>query len=393
MARITVEDCLQVVDNRFELVMMAAKRARQLADGVEPSWTTAKPTTSRPCWRCARSPPARIDTDFIDAVEKAERERKEREALEWAAAEVVADDDVRRATTERSSAPSPTEAALRGRFCVVGEPFAGIGAASVRLGPHDARRSRACPARPPRPTTAAVPDYVQALERAAYYLDDAQRAQLRRAWAVGAAAHAGQTRKSGEPYITHPVAVAQVLAELGLDVETLVAAILHDTIEDTPLTRARRRRASSARRWPNWSMASPSWTSCSFADRQEAAAESFRKMLLAMSRDLRVILIKLADRLHNMRTLGAQTPEARRRIAARNAGDLRADRAAPGHEPGQGRTAGPRLPRAASVAARGDRQAHPQPAAGAARGAGADRGAAGAAAGARRSSSTAWWAG
>ncbi|WP_251277041.1 HD domain-containing protein, partial [Enterobacter hormaechei] len=60
---------------------------------------------------------------------------------------------------------------------------------------------------------------------------------LRRAWEVGAAAHAGQTRKSGEPYITHPVAVAQVLAELGLDVEALIAAILHDTIEDTPLTR------------------------------------------------------------------------------------------------------------------------------------------------------------
>ncbi|MFO4987042.1 HD domain-containing protein, partial [Salmonella enterica subsp. enterica serovar 1,4,[5],12:i:-] len=74
------------------------------------------------------------------------------------------------------------------------------------------------------PEADAVPDYVQALERAASYLPEIQRRQLRQAWVVGAAAHEGQTRKSGEPYITHPVAVAKVLAEQGLDVETLVAA-------------------------------------------------------------------------------------------------------------------------------------------------------------------------
>ena len=159
-----------------------------------------------------------------------------------------------------------------------------------------------------------VPEYVAELEAAADYLTEDQRRLLRRAWAVGAAAHAGQTRKSGEPYITHPVAVAKVLAEQGLDVETLVAAILHDTIEDTPLSRG--------------SIASEFGETVAelvegvtkldklhFADRQEAAAESFRKMLLAMARDLRVILIKLADRLHNMRTLGAQSAEARTRIA------------------------------------------------------------------------------
>ena len=113
----------------------------------------------------------------------------------------------------------------------------------------------------PAPFDDAVPDYVQALERAADYLPEAQRALLRRAWAVGAAAHAGQMRKSGEPYITHPVAVAQVLAEQGLDVETLVAAILHDTIEDTPLSRG-----DIAQQFgetvAELSMASPSWTSC-----------------------------------------------------------------------------------------------------------------------------------
>lgn len=164
------------------------------------------------------------------------------------------------------------------------------------------------------PAEDAVPDYVQSLERAANYLPEAQRAQLRRAWAVGAEAHAGQTRKSGEPYITHPVAVAQVLAEQGLDVETLVAAILHDTIEDTPLSR-QDLAAQFGETVAELVDGVTKLEKVRFADRQEAAAESFRKMLLAMSRDLRVILIKLADRLHNMRTLGAQSPEARRRIA------------------------------------------------------------------------------
>ena len=159
-----------------------------------------------------------------------------------------------------------------------------------------------------------MPDYVQSLERAANYLPQAQRAQLRRAWAVGAEAHAGQTRKSGEPYITHPVAVAQVLAEQGLDVETLVAAILHDTIEDTPLSR-QDLATQFGETVAELVDGVTKLDKVRFADRQEAAAESFRKMLLAMSRDLRVILIKLADRLHNMRTLGAQSPEARRRIA------------------------------------------------------------------------------
>jgi len=164
------------------------------------------------------------------------------------------------------------------------------------------------------PDASALPDYVQALERAAQYLSDAQRATLRRAWQVGAVAHAGQMRKSGEPYITHPVAVAQILAEQGLDLETLVAAILHDTIEDTALTRADIA-AEFGETVAELVDGVTKLDKVRFTSRQEAAAESFRKMLLAMSRDLRVILIKLADRLHNMRTLGAQTPEARRRIA------------------------------------------------------------------------------
>ena len=93
MARITVEDCLEVVDNRFELVMMAAKRARQLAKGVDPRLDNLE-HDDKPTVMALREIAARvIDQPFIDAVEKAEKERKEREALEWAAAEMVAADD------------------------------------------------------------------------------------------------------------------------------------------------------------------------------------------------------------------------------------------------------------------------------------------------------------
>lgn len=93
MARITVEDCLEVVDNRFELVMMAAKRARQLAGGVEAKIDNEE-ANDKPTVLALREIAARqIDQEYVDAVEKAERERKEREAMEWAAAEVVTGDD------------------------------------------------------------------------------------------------------------------------------------------------------------------------------------------------------------------------------------------------------------------------------------------------------------
>ncbi|MFD0739194.1 RelA/SpoT family protein [Lysobacter koreensis] len=170
------------------------------------------------------------------------------------------------------------------------------------------------PALPGFAGDAPLPDYVRELELAAAYLTEPQRESLRRAWAIGAAAHAGQTRKSGEPYITHPVAVAKVLADQGLDVETLIAAILHDTLEDTPLTHESLA-AEFGETVAELVDGVTKLDKLQFRDRQEAAAESFRKMLLAMARDLRVILIKLADRLHNMRTLGAQSAEARERIA------------------------------------------------------------------------------
>ncbi len=160
----------------------------------------------------------------------------------------------------------------------------------------------------------ALPPYVLALKERIAYLPQSQVERVLRAFQIGAHAHAGQERKSGEPYITHPVAVAGILAELGLDAETIIAAILHDTLEDTELSRE-----SLAAEFGDVVAELVDGVTkldkMRFGSRQEADAESFRKMLLAMARDIRVILIKLADRLHNMRTLGAKDPDSRRRIA------------------------------------------------------------------------------
>jgi len=161
---------------------------------------------------------------------------------------------------------------------------------------------------------AALPPYVQALKDQLGYLPAPQLERVLRAFQVGAQAHEGQTRKSGEPYITHPVAVAGILAELGMDAETIIAAILHDTLEDTALSRTELA-GEFGETVAELVDGVTKLDKMRFGSRQEADAESFRKMLLAMARDLRVILIKLADRLHNMRTLGAKDPPSRRRIA------------------------------------------------------------------------------
>jgi GTP diphosphokinase / guanosine-3',5'-bis(diphosphate) 3'-diphosphatase len=150
--------------------------------------------------------------------------------------------------------------------------------------------------------------------RAAQYLPVEQVERLHRAYLIGAGAHHGQTRKSGEPYITHPLAVAGILTELRMDSDTLCAAILHDTLEDTALGRDALV-AEFGEVVAELVDGVTKLDKLQFQDRAEAAAESFRKMMLAMARDLRVILIKLADRLHNMRTIGSMGWESKRRIA------------------------------------------------------------------------------
>ncbi|HQX26131.1 MAG TPA: bifunctional (p)ppGpp synthetase/guanosine-3',5'-bis(diphosphate) 3'-pyrophosphohydrolase [Pseudomonadota bacterium] len=165
------------------------------------------------------------------------------------------------------------------------------------------------------PAAEQLPSWLLALEdKLGTYLAPEVVARVREAYRLGARAHEGQTRKSGEPYITHPVAVAGILADLRLDAEAVIAAILHDTIEDTPVKRADIAGAFGEE-VAELVDGVTKLDRVQFRSTQEANAESFRKMLLAMARDLRVILIKLADRLHNMRTLQSMAAESRRRIA------------------------------------------------------------------------------
>lgn len=127
--------------------------------------------------------------------------------------------------------------------------------------------------------------------------------------------HLGQVRKSGEPYISHPIAVAEICAEWKLDVQAIMAALLHDVMEDQDVTKEELIERFGA---PVAAMVDglSKLEKIEFQSHIEAQAENFRKMLLAMARDVRVILVKLADRLHNMRTLGAMSPEKQRRIAS-----------------------------------------------------------------------------
>jgi guanosine-3',5'-bis(diphosphate) 3'-pyrophosphohydrolase len=154
----------------------------------------------------------------------------------------------------------------------------------------------------------------QLLDKLETYLPPGQVERVREAYDFGAERHQGQKRVSGEPYITHPVAVADILADLKLDADTLVAAILHDVIEDTPTAKAEIA-TIFGQVVAELVDGVSKLDQIQFKNRQEAQAESFRKMLLAMVRDIRVIMVKLADRMHNMRTLGAMPPIKRRRIA------------------------------------------------------------------------------
>ncbi len=151
-------------------------------------------------------------------------------------------------------------------------------------------------------------------QRARAYLEPTQIAEIRRAYEFGAAAHEGQTRKSGEPYIQHPLEVTCILADMHMDHETLIAALLHDVIEDTHIGKETITREFG----PEVAaivVGLSKLTRLEFESHAEAQARNFQRMLMAMAADIRVILVKLADRLHNMRTLGALAPEKRRRIA------------------------------------------------------------------------------
>ena len=146
------------------------------------------------------------------------------------------------------------------------------------------------------------------------YLDPADIRRVRDAYRFADEAHLGQYRVSGEPYITHPIAVAGLCAEWKLDAQAIMAALMHDAMEDCGITKAELIERFGA---PTAELVDglTKLDKLQFSTREESQAESFRKMLLAMARDVRVILIKLADRLHNMRTMEAMVADKRVRIA------------------------------------------------------------------------------
>ncbi|MBD3917798.1 bifunctional (p)ppGpp synthetase/guanosine-3',5'-bis(diphosphate) 3'-pyrophosphohydrolase [Paenibacillus sp. PR3] len=154
----------------------------------------------------------------------------------------------------------------------------------------------------------------QLLEKASAYMKEQDLLHVREAYAFAEQAHYGQVRKSGEPYILHPVAVAEILVDMQMDVMSIIAALLHDVVEDTTVELS----AVRARFGDTCAMLVDGLTKLEkiqFRSKEEQQNENYRKMFVAMAQDIRVILIKLADRLHNMRTLKFQSEEAQRRIA------------------------------------------------------------------------------
>jgi len=167
---------------------------------------------------------------------------------------------------------------------------------------------------PSEPAPPSVVSFAHLTDRLKKYLPAAEIARIKEAFRFADEAHLGQFRKTGEPYITHPVAVAEILADWKLDSAAIQAALLHDVLEDSGVSKqalVERFGAVVADLVDGVSKLDR----LRFDSNEEAQAESFRKMLLAMGRDVRVILIKLADRLHNVRTLEAMAPEKQRRIA------------------------------------------------------------------------------
>ena len=160
----------------------------------------------------------------------------------------------------------------------------------------------------------AIATSAQLLARCRQYLSESDVSRIQAAFRYADDAHLGQFRKSGEPYITHPLAVATILAEWHLDATTICAGLMHDVLEDTGVAKIEMAEQFGIEVTEIVDGVSK-LDKLRFSSNEIAQAESFRKMLLAMSRDVRVILVKLADRLHNLRTLGVMRPEKRRRIA------------------------------------------------------------------------------
>jgi len=255
MARITVEDCLEHVDNRFDLVMLASRRARALRN-----YNT-------------------------EALVEEENDKPTVIALREIAKGVMSHELL------DSQEISPEDEEINTDFSV-----ANLDAG--RLGDHE-----------PAAGSATIDSLIANLT----YLSDEEISLVRDAHTYASQAHQGQHRRTGHDYITHPTAVAQILANMNMDHQSLMAALLHDVIEDSETSRAYLGEIFGS------SVADivdgVSKLSKIFASRDEAQAENFQKMAMAMAKDIRVIMVKMADRLHNMRTIGVMSDAQRKRIA------------------------------------------------------------------------------
>ena len=177
-----------------------------------------------------------------------------------------------------------------------------------RLGLHSTSRPQLLPVHSQRQSFTGFEDIISA------YLPASEIREIKRAYFYAEQAHYGQARRTGEPYVTHPLAVATVLARMRMDHESIMAALLHDVIEDTGVTKDDIRTQFGAEVADLVDGVSK-LTHVEFDSAEQKQAENFQKMTLAMAKDIRVILVKLADRLHNMRTLGVMSKEAKKRIA------------------------------------------------------------------------------
>jgi guanosine-3',5'-bis(diphosphate) 3'-pyrophosphohydrolase len=193
-------------------------------------------------------------------------------------------------------------------------PVSGPSAARRAGGGRASSRGSGAPAAPETSLPPGVATVSHLNAKLAEYLSESELRKVKEAYRFSDEKHLGQMRKSGEPYISHPIAVAEICADWKLDAQAIMAALLHDVMEDQDVRKdelIERFGAPVATLVDGLSKLEK----LEFQSQVEAQGENFRKMLLAMARDVRVILIKLADRLHNMRTLGAMIPEKKRRIA------------------------------------------------------------------------------
>ena len=308
MARVTVEDCVDKVPNRFELVMLAAHRAREISSGG--------PITVD---RDNDKNPVVALREIAEETQSAD-ELRER-LIESNQTQIEVDEpeeDSMALLMGAEAADKPAEDDMSEESCCA--PSSRLSARSNRpMGPRDAdaadapRREEGAAMEAASETADMVP-VEELITLVSAYNPKCNAHMLRRAYDFGREMHEGQFRRSGEPYFTHPIAVAMILAEQKLDDATIVTALLHDTIEDTRAT------YSQVAEMFGEDVAElvdgvTKLTNLQLSSSETKQAENFRKLFMAMSKDLRVILVKLADRLHNMRTMKAMKPEKQQQKA------------------------------------------------------------------------------